>query len=111
MDSTLSWQTHLDNVAKKIRQRIGVLSRVRKYMDQQLAIQLYNALILPLFDYFDVVYGNCSLSQLSKLQRLQNRAGKIILQVPFDTPTSKVHSDLKWFYVTERLFYHMYFCF
>ena len=80
--------------------------RVRAYMDEKMALQLYSALILPLFDYCDTVYGNCNITQLIKMQRLQNRAGKIIQKLPFDTPTHEVLSNLKWFYVTERVFYH-----
>ncbi len=106
MDSALSWQDHLLHAHKKIRQRIGVLRRVRQYMDQKLSLQLYHALILPMFDYCDSVYGNCNITALIRMQRLQNRAGKIILHVPFDTATSDVLSSLKWFYVTERVFYH-----
>ncbi len=34
---------------------------------------LYNLIILPHFDYGEVVYGNCSVITLKRLQVLQNR--------------------------------------
>ena len=46
------------------------------------------------------------MTEIIKLQRLQNRAAKIILQVPNDTSKHVVLNDLKWFYLTERIFYH-----
>jgi retron-type reverse transcriptase len=106
MDSTLSWKHHLQKLCNKVKQRIGIIRRIRHLIDEDLCLILYNALILPLFDYCDVVYGNCCVTEIVKLQRLQNRAAKIILQVPFDTCTHYVLSQLKWFYLTERLFYH-----
>ncbi len=43
----------------KIRQRVGVLRKVRKYMADTLAS---NALIM--LDYCNFVYGNCNITQL-----------------------------------------------
>ena len=93
-------------MCNKIKQRTGILRRARPFIDQKVALMLYNALILPLFDYCDVVYANCNITEIIKLQRLQNRAGKIILQVPYDTSTHEVLNKLKWFYLTERIYYH-----
>ena len=106
MDTTLCWKTHLEKARSKIKQRIGILRRIRPYVDQNLSLMLYNALVLPLFDYCDTVYATCNVSELIKLQWLQNRAGKVILQVPYDTCTHQVLSKLKWFYFSERVFYH-----
>ncbi len=36
-------------------------------VDDKLAKQLYHALILPLFEYCDSVYGNCNITQLIRL--------------------------------------------
>jgi hypothetical protein len=115
MDATLSWRYHLDKMRNKIKQRLGILRRVRHYIDRDLCLMLYNVLVLPLFDYCDVVYSNCNTTEIIKLQRLQNRAAKLILQVPLDTSTHEVINELKWFYLSERIFYHrcvfMYNCF
>ena len=106
MDSTLGWKYHLEKVRNKVKQRLGILRRVRHFVDRNLCLMLCNGLVLPLFDYCDIVYSNCNITEIVKLQRLQNRAAKLILQVPFDTNTHEVLSKLKWFYLTERLFYH-----
>ena len=106
MDTNLNWKFHLEKMRNKIKQRTGILRRVRPFIDQKLSLMLYNALILPLFDYCDTVYANCNITELINLQRLQTRAGKIILQVPYDTSTHEVLNRLQWFYMTERVFYH-----
>ena len=76
------------------------------YLPKEVAILLHNALVMPLFDYCDIVYGSCGETQLSKLQRLQNFAGKVILKVPYDTPSEHVRSQLNWLSVKKRIYFH-----
>ncbi len=48
--------------------RIGVLKRVRSYLTEDLTTKLHNAMVLPLFDYCDTIYGITDHLALSKLQ-------------------------------------------
>ena len=59
---------------------------------------LYNALILPLFDYADVVIDSANASLKDRLQKLQNRAGRIILKInPYSHVSNKfIHEKLGW---------------
>ena len=41
-----------------------------------------------------------------KLQRLHNKAGKTILQLPYDTSTTHVMHELKWLTIGERIYFH-----
>ena len=41
-------------------------------------IKVYNAIILPHFDYCSLVWDNCSDYLNDKLQKLQNRAARTI---------------------------------
>ena len=105
-DSTLNWKFHLEKTKNKIKQRLGILRRTRHLIDKDTCFLLYNSIVLPLFDYCDIVYTNSNMTEIVKLQRLQSRAAKIILQVPFDTRTHEILRTLKWFYFTERNYYH-----
>ena len=59
-------------------------------------LQIYNALILPHFDYCSPVW-DCMSGYLSdKLQKLQNRAARVITKLPFDTSSSLLLAKLKW---------------
>ena len=48
-DKNLSWDCHIDKLCTKISQRLGVLNRCRKFITQDTALLLFNAIILPLF--------------------------------------------------------------
>ena len=67
------------------------LCRVRQYISQSLALQLYTSLILPDFDYADVIYDSISLQNASKLQVLQNQCLKACTRSDKRMPTAELH--------------------
>ncbi len=105
LDVNLDWHHHIDVMKSKISRIIVVLKRVRSHLTEDLTTKLHNAMVLPLFDYCDTIYGTTDHLALSKL-RLQNRGAKIILSVPKDNPTQIVLKDLKWLPLTKRITYH-----
>ena len=78
IDAQLSWSKHVDEICKKASSAIGALKRIRPLIPTDVAVQIYNALILPYFDYCSPVW-DCMSGHLSdKLQKLQNRAARVI---------------------------------
>ena len=51
----LTWSNRVENLIKKINQRIGLLRRVKHLIPQKECITLYNTLILPLMDYGNLI--------------------------------------------------------
>ena len=77
-------------------QRIGMLKRVRFFLPKELTT-LYNSIILPLFDYADVIWGDKNnKGSMEDLQILQNKAGKVILGMPMGYSATKALDNLKW---------------
>ena len=59
---------------------LGVLLSVKEFLDLGTRCVLYTSLILPLFDYGDIICGEKNNSILmNSLQVLENKAAKIIL--------------------------------
>ena len=52
IDAQLSWGKHVEEICKKVSSAIGALKRVRPFISKETAIQIYNALIMPHFDYW-----------------------------------------------------------
>ena len=48
------------------------------------------SLVQPHFDYCNVVWGNCSKNLSSKLQKLQNRASRVLTFSNYDCSTSEL---------------------
>ena len=96
IDAQLSWCKHVDEISKKMSSAIGALKRIRPFIPTDVAAQIYNALILPHFDYCSPVWDGMSGCLSDKLQKLQNRAARVITQSPFDTSPNLLLAMLKW---------------
>ena len=64
-------------------------------------VKVYNSLIQPHFDYCSVVWGNCNKGLSEKLQRLQNRAARILMSASYDSNLDDLFRALGW----RRLYY------
>ena len=62
---------------------------------------MYNALVMPHFNYCGAVWGNINKGLADKLQKLQNRAARILTFSNYDVRSSVLLVELSW----ERLEY------
>lgn len=103
----LSWSDHLDKILTKVNQRIGLLRRVKAFIPTKARLTVYNALILPLFDYADIIWGDKNNSSLmDQLQILQNKAAKTILDVPYLSSSTEALNKLHWHPLIYRRYLH-----
>ena len=49
IDCHLNWKEHIQQISKKISRGIGILCKIRHYVDVKILLQLYHAIILPFF--------------------------------------------------------------
>ena len=105
IDKHLTWSLHVQNVIKKVSKTIACIRRVQHFMSKKNLIMLYYSLILPHFDYCNVVWGNTSKANITKLQKLQNRYARLILRVDYFTPQSNLMNALNWQSVYQRIKY------
>ena len=57
---------------------------------------VYRSLVQPYFDYCSLVWGNCSKTRAEQLQKLQNRAARIITKADYSVRSCDILEDLKW---------------
>ena len=97
IDDRLSWSNHIKELCRKISSAIGALRRIRSLISQSTAVQIYNALIQPHFDYCAPVWDGLSSYLCEKLQKLQTgRAARVILQANCEVNSSLLLETLKW---------------
>ena len=87
IDDRLSWSNYIKELCRKISSAI---------VSQSTAVQIYNALIQPHFDYCTPVWDGLSSYLCEKLQKLQNRAARVILQANCEVNSSLLLETLKW---------------
>ena len=68
---------------------------MKHLLPQQARLLFYNSLVLPMFDYADLVWGDKdNLVLMDELQVLQNKAAKIILDRPLQSSATEAMSAL-----------------
>ena len=78
IDSNLKWDDHINNMIPKISAKIGILRSLPKIIAIDTLKHLYNAMVQPHFDYGDVFYDSASITNKTRLQKLQSRAARLI---------------------------------
>ena len=68
VDERLSWSPQIDAVAGKVSSAIGGLKQIRHLINKETALTIHNSLILPLFDYCDIVWDTVGSSLATRLQ-------------------------------------------
>ena len=102
IDGHLSWTKHIEEISKKISSVIGALKRIRTLISESTALQIYQALIFPHFDYRSPVWDERSVTLSDKLYKLQNRAARVITRSNYDTTASILLNRLNWDNLSTR---------
>ena len=101
IDESLNWRPHIHTISKKISAGIAILRRVSHFIPFDTRVNMYNALVMPYFNYCGAVWGNINKGLADKLQKLQNRAARILTFSNYDVRSSVLLDELGW----ERLEY------
>ena len=86
---------HIEKVCKKISSAIGALKRIRSFITTRTAVEVYFALIQPHFDYCCSVWDGLGETLYTKIQKLQNRAVRVITKSSYDTNASVLLNALQ----------------
>ena len=95
LDSTLSFNYQVKCVANIVSYKANLLAKIRKFLNEDVALRIYKSMILPYFDYGDIIYNSASQEGLDKLQRLQNRCLKICKRLDVRFETRELHMVTK----------------
>ena len=70
VDDQLKWKSPLNNIVSKVSKGIGMIRRMKAFVPQETLISVYNAIVLPYFDYCSLVWDTCDNYSLEKLQKM-----------------------------------------
>ena len=91
LDSNLAFTKHLNNVIRIVSHKINLLAKVRQVVDNRASLLIYKTMILPYFDYGDILFMKSQKHLLSKLDHLQKRALKMCLHILLLTSADVAH--------------------
>jgi len=79
IESQLAFDQHAENLCTKLSQRIAVLRKIRRFLPLDLRKLYYNAMIKQTMLYASSVCTSCSVENMQKVFKLQNRMGRVVL--------------------------------
>ena len=95
IDCHLNWKEQIQQISKKISMGIGVLCKIRHFVDTKTLVQLYHDIILPFLSYgCCIVWGNTYDHNIKPLQVIQRKAIRLITFSNFDAHTSPLFANL-----------------
>ena len=80
----------------KFSRSFGFLKYAKKFLPQDTLSKMYRRIVEPLFRYCCSVWGCCGKTQLDNLQKLQNRAARIVTNSSFRDSTADLIKRLGW---------------
>ena len=98
IDENLLWHEHVDFLCKKVIASLSMLKRIRNFLDERDLLLLYNCLIQSQLDYCCEVWGSRYDVHANRLEILQKRAARMILNANFYTPSSELFKRLNLLY-------------
>ena len=96
----------INELTKKIASGIGALKRVRSFVPVATLYVIFNSLVQPYFNYCCTVWDSCKKTLADKLQKLQNRAARVLTFSGYDINADALIETLGWRKLSsQRLFY------
>ena len=89
MDNNLTWKAHIMYISTKISKSIGIISKTRKYVNQNTLLSMYYCFIYPYLLYCCQIWGNACDSTLWPILRSQKRAIRLVFNIRRRNSTSK----------------------
>ena len=80
VDHQLKFSEHIEHIKKKVTKRIGAMYKSKNLLPLKYRKMFANALMLPQFDYLDIIYSKAGKSKLRELDILYK---KVVAKIAF----------------------------
>ena len=113
LDQNLTLEAFVKDIVQRVNFKLYLFSKIRHQLTFEAAVLVYKQMVLPFFDYLDILIDCCVKKYIEKLQRLQFRGIKIIYQYKIEgkqitnKDEMKLHHNLKLSYLEERRKRHL----
>lgn len=104
INKNLSWNTHLDVIAKKISKTIGILSRLKHCLPLQTLKTMYTSLIASHLNYGIMCWG----FRCNRLLKLQKKAIRTITNSKYNSHTEPLFKRMNLLTINDMLSKKMY---
>ena len=95
LDEQLNYETHVNQVIKRVSDKLYQLPKIRYFLNTKAALLVYKNMILPIIEYGDVFAVSATGESREKVQKLQNKGLKVALGRDRLYSTKILHKEAK----------------
>lgn len=102
-DSALRFSGHISSCIQRAFGRLKHIFSIRQLLSEKLKVMLCDTLVLSIFNYADVVYGNClKYAEKRRIQLIQNACLRVIHKIRKFKPISHTLKYTNWLSMENR---------
>ena len=107
LDDELSMKQHINTIARSCFYHLRRLRQIRRRAGQEVTVRLVLALVMSRIDFCNALFAGLPVSTIAPLQRVQNAAARLVLQLgPRDHITQGLR-QLHWLPIHARVLYKL----
>ena len=96
IDEDMTWKNKIKSVSEKASRAISFLKYAKHFLSTSIVKTLCTSNVEPQFQYCCSVWGCCDCTDILQVQRLENRAARIVTNSHFDAPSKPLIQSLGW---------------
>ena len=104
-DETLSMKQHISMICKGAWHHLRLINQIRPYLDTDSCKTLMHSFVSSRLDSFNSLLYGVSKKELTRLQRIQNAAARIICGAKKSDNITPILKQLHWLPVIKRIEY------
>ena len=106
-DDSLTMYSQINTTCKSVNFHIHNIWRIRRFITTETCHHIVRGLVHPRLDYANsVLFGACE-ADLTRLQRLQNKAVRLVMSCGRDQSSVDLLKELHWLPVKQRIIYKL----
>ena len=78
IDEHLNWGEHIDNIAGRLSRTVGMLSKIRHYVNESTLRMIYYGIFSSILTYAAQIWGQIENKHVNRVLKLQDKALRII---------------------------------
>lgn len=102
LNPTLTLSNHIKQRVAIVATKLNTLTHLKKYLNNKVLLMVYKTAVLPLMEYSNITNALIPKTVLKKMQRLQNRALRIIFSYDRSLSIEELHIKAKLCSLQQR---------
>ena len=94
IDDELSWKTHISFLTNKINKSIGLVCKIRRFLNRQSLLNIYYSLVHSNIIYCLEIWGTAYNTTLLPLTSAQKKIIRVICRAPYRAHSKPLFTDL-----------------